>query len=97
MQALVAAREPEPIPARVWPEEDPWPQHGRQRRRTARYANAMIESDNRNERRWWMKNQEVIRYLGEGLAVREISSLVGRGDRQIRVVWEHLRELQACG
>ena len=81
MQALVAARELEPIPARVWPEEEPWPQRGRQRRRTARHVNAMIESDNRNEQRWWMKNQEVIQYLEEGRAVREISSLVGRGVR----------------
>jgi hypothetical protein len=49
----------------------------------------------RSEERWWDRNQELIQYLDEGRSVREISVLVGRSERQVRVVREQLNDLRA--
>jgi hypothetical protein len=49
----------------------------------------------RSDERWWVRNANVIRYLDEGLPVREIALLVSRGERQIRVIRERLNDLRA--
>jgi hypothetical protein len=49
----------------------------------------------RSEQRWWTRNEQLIKYLDEGKSVREIPSLVGRSERQIRVVREQLNDLRA--
>ena len=49
----------------------------------------------RSDDRWWQKNREVVQYLDEGHTVKEISGLVGQGERQIRVIRERLRDLRA--
>jgi hypothetical protein len=43
-----------------------------------------------------VRNDQIIRYLDEGKPVREISILVGRSERQIRVVREELNDLRAA-
>jgi hypothetical protein len=57
--------------------------------------NHLIVAKDRSEERWWGRNQEIIKYLDEGKPVREISSLVGRSERQIRVVREQLNDLRS--
>ena len=49
----------------------------------------------RSDDRWWQKNREVVSHLDEGRTVKEISVLVGRGERQIRIIRERLNELRA--
>ena len=68
----------------------------RRSRRAVRDINALIAAKDRSESRWWNKNREVIRYLDEGRTVREISKVIGRGQRQIRVIRERLNDLRAC-
>jgi len=63
--------------------------------RAVRNINSLIGAKDRSDERWWDKNQAIIRYLDEGRTVREISSLVGRGERQVRVVRERLNDLRA--
>ena len=63
-------------------------------RRAARGINLMIAAKDRSEVRWRRKNNDIIRYLDEGRSVREIASLIGRGQRQIRVVRERLRDIR---
>jgi DNA-binding NarL/FixJ family response regulator len=69
------------------------------RRRRSRWAvgdiNALIVAKDRSEQRWWTRNEQLIKYLDEGKSVREIASLVGRSERQIRVVREQLNDLRA--
>ena len=65
-------------------------------RRDVRNVNSLILAKNRSDERWWGKNQQIIQYLDEGRTVREISILVGRGERQIRVVRERLNDLRAA-
>jgi hypothetical protein len=72
----------------------------RRRRRRSRWAvrdiNNLIVAKDRSEQRWWVRNDQIIRYLDEGKPVREISALVGRSERQIRVVREQLNDLRAA-
>lgn len=68
---------------------------GRRNQRAVRNINSLIGAKDRSDERWWEKNQEIIRYLDEGRTVREISGLVGRGERQVRVVRERLHDLRA--
>ena len=70
---------------------------GRGRRRAARDINSVIAAKDRSENRWWNRNRDVIRYLDEGRTVLEISAIIGRGQRQIRVIRERLSDLRACG
>ena len=68
----------------------------RRSRRAVRDINVVIAAKDRSESRWWKQNREVIRYLDEGRTVREISNVIGRGQRQIRVIRERLNDLRAC-
>ncbi|HLF05333.1 MAG TPA: hypothetical protein VI855_08965 [Dehalococcoidia bacterium] len=69
------------------------------RHRRPRWAvgdiNSLIVAKHRSEERWWSRNQELIQYLDEGRSVREISVLVARSERQVRVVREQLNDLRA--
>lgn len=49
----------------------------------------------RSDRRWWRRNKELIQYLDEGRTIREISLMLTRGERQIRVVRERLHDLRS--
>ena len=69
---------------------------GRGRKRAARDINSVIAAKDRSDIRWRNRNQDVIRYLNEGRTVREISAIIGRGQRQIRVIRERLSDLRAC-
>ena len=64
-------------------------------RRSPRHVNSLIMAKVRSDDRWWQKNQEVVSYLDEGRTVKAISALVGRGERQIRIIRERLNELRA--
>ena len=65
----------------------------RARRRTMTNINSVILAKERSESRWWSKNQEIIDRLKEGRSVRDISELVGKGQRQIRGVQERLKDM----
>jgi len=65
-------------------------------RRSARHLNPVLADTTFNEERWRNKNQPVIRHLGQGLKVREIANIVGRGLRQIRVIQERLRDIRSA-
>ncbi len=65
--------------------------------RSPRNINSRIMAKDRSDHRWCLRNREVIRHLDQGLSVREISRLVARGERQIRIVRELLIELRAAG
>ena len=65
-------------------------------RRSARHLNPVVADTTSNEERWRNKNQPVIRHLGQGLKVREIANIVGRGLRQIRVIQERLRDIRSA-
>jgi hypothetical protein len=65
-------------------------------RRSARHLNPVLADTKSNEERWWNKNQQVINHLDQGLKVREIAEIVGRGPRQIRVIRERLRDLRSA-
>lgn len=71
----------------------------RRRRRCSRWAvrdiNHLIVAKDRSEQRWWARNDQIIKYLDAGKPVREISALVGRSERQVRVVREQLNDLRA--
>lgn len=65
------------------------------RRRSVRDINLVIAAKDRSEDRWWDRNREVIGHLDDGKSVRDISLLSGRGQRQIRVARERLRDMRA--
>lgn len=65
----------------------------RARRRTMTNINSVILAKERSDERWWEKNREIIEHLKQGRSVREISAMVGKGQRQIRGVQERLRDL----
>ena len=67
------------------------------RRRSARDINSVITSTRRCEDRWWNKNLDVIKFLDEGRTVKEIATLINRGQRQIRIIRERLNDLRDCG
>ena len=62
-----------------------------------RSINSVISSASRSEIRWWYQNRDIIAFLDEGRTVREIASLINRGQCQIRVIRERLNELRDCG
>lgn len=68
----------------------------RKLRRSARHLDPGIAATKFNEEQWWSKNEQVIYHLDQGLKVREIAEIVGRGPRQIRVVRERLRDLRSA-
>ena len=63
--------------------------------RSARNINAVIRAKQVGDQRWWVRNRQIIDFLDQGKPVREIANLVGRGERQIRVVRERLADLRA--
>ena len=67
----------------------------RRAKRAPRNINSLIMAKDRSDRRWWRKNKELIEHLDEGRTIREISVLLARGERQIRVVRERLHDLRA--
>ena len=69
----------------------------RQRSRSARDINSIIAAKTQSDDRSWKRNKDIIRHLDEGHTVRDISFLIGRGQRQIRVIRERLNDLRACG
>lgn len=87
--------DPKSLPATVEWSERPRRQRGRHGQRAVRNVNSLIVAKDRSDERWWEKNQEIIRYLDEGRPIREIAALVGRGERQVRVVRERLSDLRA--
>ena len=64
--------------------------------RSARNINSVIRAKKTSDEKWWARNRQIIEYLDQGLSVREIATLVGRGERQIRVVRERLAEFRAA-
>lgn len=62
--------------------------------RSERNINSVIRAKRVSDERWRARNQQVIEYLEQGLSVREIARLAGRGERQIRVVRERLADLR---
>ena len=63
-------------------------------RRSPRNLNSRIIAGDRSDNRWWELNREVVKYLDQGLSVREISSLVSHGERQVRVIRQRLHDLR---
>jgi hypothetical protein len=74
-------------------DSEPEPRRVRARRRTMTNINSVIMAKERSESRWWSKNQDIIERLKEGRSVRDISELVGKGQRQIRGVQERLKDM----
>ena len=75
------------------------PQTGRRkgyRARSTRNIDSVIRAKKASDERWLARNQQVIEYLDKGLSIREVSRLVGRGERQIRVARERLADLRAA-
>ena len=64
--------------------------------RSARNINSVIRAKVLSDERWAVRNRRVIEYLDQGLSIREIAQLVGKGERQIRVVRERLIDLRAA-
>ena len=63
-------------------------------RRSSRNLNSRIIAGDRSDNRWWERNREVVKYLDQGLSVREISSLVSHGERQVRIIRQCLHDLR---
>ena len=63
-------------------------------RRSPRNLNSRIVARDRSDSRWWERNRDVVKYLDQGLSVREISILVSHGERQIRIIRERLHDLR---
>jgi len=56
--------------------------------------NSRIVARDRSDSRWWERNRDVVKYLDQGLSVREISILVSHGERQVRIIRERLHDLR---
>ncbi len=63
-------------------------------RRSPRNLNSRIIPRDRSDNRWWDRNRDVVKYLDQGLSVREISGLVSHGERQVRIIRERLHDLR---
>ena len=63
-------------------------------RRSPRNLNSRIVARDRSDSRWWERNWDVVKYLDQGLSVREISILVSHGERQVRIIRERLHDLR---
>ena len=63
-------------------------------RRSPRNLNSRIIARDRSDNRWWDRNRDVVKYLDQGLSVREISALVSHGERQVRIIRERLHDLR---
>lgn len=65
--------------------------------RSLRDINGAIATRNRRDKRWWIRNMEIIRTLDDGCSVKEIAKSIGRGPRQVRVVRERLYDMRSTG
>ncbi len=69
------------------------------RRRRSRWAvrdiNTLIVAKDRSEKKWWTRNDHLIKLLDAGQSVREIALVSGRSERQIRVIREQLNDMRA--
>lgn len=65
--------------------------------RSLRDINGAIAARDRSDRRWWIRNMEIIRKLDDGCSVKEIAQAIGRGPRQVRVVRERLYDMRSTG
>ena len=95
LRDLLRETHPEPV---ATPSKKDWSQPQPPRRRTTRSlrdVNSRIAARDRSDRRWWLKNMDIVRHLDEGKSVKEISSLVGRGQRQVRIVRERLYDMRS--
>ena len=63
--------------------------------KSMRNINSVIRANKTSDDKWWARNRQVIECLDKGLSAREVSGLVGVGQRQIRVVRERLIDLRA--
>ena len=63
-------------------------------RRSHRHLNSRIIARDRSDNRWWDRNRDVVKYLGQGLSVSEISGLVSHGERQVWIIRERLHDLR---
>ena len=63
--------------------------------RSSRNINSVIRAKQTSDERWWARNREIVGYLDQGKSVREISRLVGLGERQVRVARERLADLRS--
>jgi hypothetical protein len=68
---------------------EPEPAPGRE----LRGINTVVAAKTRSDRRWRLRNGEIILHLEEGRSVAEVALLMGRGQRQIRTVRERLKDL----
>ncbi len=64
--------------------------------RIARNIDSVIRAKKVSDERWWARNSQVIAHLDQGQSIREIAQLMGRGERQIRVIRERLIDLRAA-
>ena len=62
--------------------------------RSPRNLNSRIIARARSDNRWWDRNRDVVRYLDQGLSVREISALVSHSERQVRIIRERLHDMR---
>ena len=69
------------------------------RRRRSRWAvrdiNTLIVAKDRSEKKWWNRNEHLIKLLDGGQTVKTIAQESGRSERQIRVIREQLNDLRA--
>ena len=69
------------------------------RRRRSRWAvrdiNTLIVAKDRSEKKWWNRNEYLIKLLDGGQTVKAIAQTSGRSERQIRVIREQLNDLRA--
>lgn len=69
------------------------------RRRRSRWAvrdiNTLIVAKDRSEKKWWNRNEHLIKLLDGGQTVKAIAITSGRSERQIRVIREQLNDLRA--
>lgn len=97
-RSAVSVLAPEPAPRTGEGESADLPGAPRRRRRS-RWAmhdiNNLIVAKDRSDQRWWARNAQIITHLDAGKTVREIAALVGRSERQVRVVREQLNDLRA--
>ena len=65
----------------------------RVRARPKTNMNSVISAQQRSEIHWWIKNRDIVDRLEMGYSAREISELLGKGQRQIRGVQERLKDI----
>ena len=63
-------------------------------RRSPRNLNSRIIPRDRSDNPWWDRNRDVVKYLDQGLSLREISGLASHGERQVRIIRERLHDLR---